>query len=176
MQGVMAMSSQNFNQIVLQTECHLILFDLLCTKPIFCAQLSFFLSSFSVTRNTLLVKDDSIVFGLEPADGFVLGDTVGVANSSLPSLPPSNSESSSSEHHVEVHSVNTNRGIVFQTKIDVLESQKQRRRKVEMGVLNQLEEKKKKKRNKKKKKVEPLGYRTQILRWMRSFFFSIRTP
>ena len=58
--------------------------------------------------------------GLEPALGISLGDSVLDTDATTLALFVGDSVSGSLEDNVDIHTVNSNGGIVFQTKIDVL--------------------------------------------------------
>ena len=57
-------------------------------------------------------EDDSIVLGLEPLLGILLVETVGSSNTASLATPLCNILAGTSEHNVEVHTVDTNAGIV----------------------------------------------------------------
>ena len=57
-------------------------------------------------------EDDSIVLGLEPLLGILLVETVGSSNTASLATPLGNILAGTSEHNVEVHTVDTNAGIV----------------------------------------------------------------
>ena len=65
-------------------------------------------------------KDNTVEALLEPCHRVLLLNTVGEAHSrsSLPS--PGNSDTRAAHHHVEVHTEDTNVGVVSGTKIDML--------------------------------------------------------
>lgn len=71
-------------------------------------------------KTTTRLEDGGIVLLLEPLDGIVLGDLVVDTNGSSASLSSGNSVTGSADDDEEVHSVNSDIGVVLDTKIDVL--------------------------------------------------------
>lgn len=67
-----------------------------------------------------LVGDKSIVLLLEPLDSVLSVDLVVTTDSSLASLSTSNTSTLAAHADVKVHTVNTNRRIVLDTKVNVL--------------------------------------------------------
>mmetsp|Transcript_7096 Transcript_7096/g.12153 ORF Transcript_7096/g.12153 Transcript_7096/m.12153 type:complete len:214 (-) Transcript_7096:33-674(-) len=67
-----------------------------------------------------LVKDHTLVLGLEPLDGVVLGDLVLHTHAGLHLSPACNAETRALQAHVEVHAVNACGGVVLDAQIDVL--------------------------------------------------------
>ena len=65
------------------------------------------------------LSDDTLESVLEPLDGLLALDLVGSSNVGLASATLGNSLARSGHAAVEVHSVDTNRRIVLDTKIDV---------------------------------------------------------
>ena len=57
---------------------------------------------------------------LEPLHGFFLRDQMLKANTTSFPFSFSNVETRTSQHHVEIHTINPNAGVVFDSKIDVL--------------------------------------------------------
>merc|ERR1712240_809278 len=69
---------------------------------------------------SLAGQDDSIVLSLEPLHGVLLGQTVGESNLADLLPPVSDVAAGSSEDHEEVHSIDTNAGIVLDAEVNVL--------------------------------------------------------
>ena len=67
----------------------------------------------------LSIEDDTIIFGLEPLHGVVLVEPVGEADAAGLPLPVSNVHTGTPQNNVEIHTVNTDGGVVFDTQIDV---------------------------------------------------------
>ena len=74
-----------------------------CPQPIFIQHLS----------------DDTLESVLEPFDGLLALDLVGSANLGLASATLGNTLTRSGHAAVEIHSIDTNRGVVLDTEIDV---------------------------------------------------------
>merc|ERR550517_1238453 len=68
----------------------------------------------------LAVEDDSVVLGLEPLHGVLLGQPVGEPNSAGLAAPVTDVHAGSAHDHVEVHTVDSNAGIVLDAQVDVL--------------------------------------------------------
>jgi len=68
----------------------------------------------------LLVLDDTVELGLEPADGLLLGDTVVGSNLAGGVAAARDTVSGALKDNEEVHTVDTDGGIVLDAKIDVL--------------------------------------------------------
>ena len=68
----------------------------------------------------LLVKNDTVVFGLEPLHGVVLDQPVGESDSSGAPLLLEHILSGPAQHDVEVHTVDTDVRVVLDTQIDML--------------------------------------------------------
>ena len=66
------------------------------------------------------VEDDAVVFGLEPLHRLLLHQAVRESNSSDLSAPVSDIHASPAQDDVEVHTVDTNGGIVLDAQVDVL--------------------------------------------------------
>ena len=66
-----------------------------------------------------LVEDDAVILGLEPLHGVLLDQLVRSAHAAglLPPVP--DVHAGSAQHHVEVHAINTDRRVVFDTQVDV---------------------------------------------------------
>ena len=60
----------------------------------------------------LAVQDDAVVLGLEPLHGVLLVQPVRVANPAGLTAPVTNIHARPAHHHVEVHAVDTNAGVV----------------------------------------------------------------
>ena len=60
----------------------------------------------------LAVQDDAVVLGLEPLHGVLLGQPVGEADPPSLAAPVTDVHARPSHHHVEVHAVDTNAGVV----------------------------------------------------------------
>merc|ERR1712168_178393 len=78
-----------------------------------------------ISNNQILVsphdlfQQDTIVFSLEPFLSIGFGDLVSESNSGLLSATVCNVVSWSSQHNVEIHSVDTNTRIILNSKIDM---------------------------------------------------------
>merc|ERR1712168_1100856 len=78
-----------------------------------------------ISNNQILVsphdlfQQDAIVFSLEPFLSIRFGDLVSKSNSGLLSATVCNIVSWSSQHNVEIHSVDTNTRIILDSKIDM---------------------------------------------------------
>ena len=72
-------------------------------------------------RGNLLsfVENDTIVFGLEPFHVVVLDESVLASKTSRLALLVSNVHARSAENNVEIHTVDTDGGVVLDTQIDV---------------------------------------------------------
>jgi len=68
----------------------------------------------------LLSKHHTLEPVLEPLDSVLLGDLVGVPNTSLPYLPSRDTCPGAGEAHEEVHAVNARGGVVLDSEVDVL--------------------------------------------------------
>lgn len=64
--------------------------------------------------------DDTVESGLEPGDGVLGSDLVLVADSGLLLLPLGDTHTGSAHDDVEVHSEDSNSGVVLDSEIDVL--------------------------------------------------------
>ena len=60
----------------------------------------------------LAVQDDAVVLGLEPLHGVLLGQPVGEADPPSLAAPVTDVHAGPSHHHVEVHAVDTNAGVI----------------------------------------------------------------
>lgn len=69
---------------------------------------------------TTRLEDGGVVLLLEPLDGVLLGDSVVDSDGRSASLSSGNSVTGSANDDEEVHSVNSDIGVVLDTKIDVL--------------------------------------------------------
>merc|ERR1719347_355844 len=67
----------------------------------------------------LLVKDDSVVFGLEPLHGILLGESVLESNTSSLATSVADIHSWSSHDHVEVHTIDADAWVILDAKINV---------------------------------------------------------
>ena len=67
----------------------------------------------------LSIEDDTIILGLEPLHGVVLVEPVGEADAAGLAFPVSNVHTGTSQNNVEIHTINTDGGVVFDTQIDV---------------------------------------------------------
>merc|ERR1740116_596627 len=65
-------------------------------------------------------EDDTVVLGLEPLHGILLGQTVGKSNLANLSSPVSNVHAWPAEDNKEVHAVDTNAWVVLDTQVNVL--------------------------------------------------------
>merc|ERR1719384_1665007 len=68
----------------------------------------------------LAVQDDAVILGLEPLHGVLLGQPVGEADPPSLAAPVTDVHAGPSHHHVEVHAVDTNAGIILDAQVDVL--------------------------------------------------------
>ena len=68
----------------------------------------------------LFVKNDTVVFGLEPLHGVVLDQSVGESDGTGAPLLLEHILSGPSQHDVEVHTVDTDVRVVLDTQIDML--------------------------------------------------------
>ena len=68
----------------------------------------------------LLVENDTIIFGLEPLHGVVLDQPVGESNGSGAPLLLEHILSGPAQHDVEVHTVDTDVGVVLDAQVDML--------------------------------------------------------
>ena len=66
-----------------------------------------------------LVENDTVVFGLEPFHSIVFCEPVGESKTARFALLVPDVHARSTKNNVEVHTINTNRGIVFNTQIDM---------------------------------------------------------
>merc|ERR1712168_1238532 len=66
-----------------------------------------------------LLQQDTIIFSLEPFLSIGFGDLVSESNSGLLSATVCNIVSWSSQHNIEIHSIDTNTWIVFYAEIDM---------------------------------------------------------
>ena len=60
----------------------------------------------------LAIQDDAVILGLEPLHGVLLGQPVGEADPPSLAAPVTDVHAGPSHHHVEVHAVDTNAGVV----------------------------------------------------------------
>ena len=60
----------------------------------------------------LAVQDDSVVLGLEPLHGVLLGQPVLEAHVASLAAPVADIHAGSAHHHVEVHAIDTDAGVV----------------------------------------------------------------
>ena len=67
-----------------------------------------------------LVQHNAVELGLEPTNRLVLGDAVVGSDPGLLLLAPGNPVSGPAKDNVEIKTVDTDGGVVLQTKIDVL--------------------------------------------------------
>lgn len=67
-----------------------------------------------------LSKNDALESVLEPLDGVLLGDLVGVSDAALSDLAAGDAGTGAGQTNEEVHAVNTGGGIVLDTQVDVL--------------------------------------------------------
>jgi hypothetical protein len=72
---------------------------------------------YSKPRN---LSDNAIETLFEPFDSLVAVDAVASADSALAAAPAADTLTRAGHAAVEIHTIDTNRGIVFDTKIDVL--------------------------------------------------------
>merc|ERR1712168_1159006 len=83
-----------------------------------------------ISNNQILVsphdlfQQDTIIFSLEPFLSIRFGDLVSESNSGLLSATVCNVVSWSSQHNVEIHSVDTNTWVVLNSKIDMFSNTK----------------------------------------------------
>merc|ERR1712168_542232 len=66
-----------------------------------------------------LLQQDTIIFSLEPFLSIGFGDLVSESNSGLLSATVCNIVSWSSQHNIEIHSIDTNTWIVFYAEVDM---------------------------------------------------------
>merc|ERR1712168_156805 len=71
-----------------------------------------------------LLQQDTIIFSLEPFLSIRFGDLVSESNSGLLSATVCNIVSWSSQHNVEIHSVDTNTWVVLDAQIDMFRNTK----------------------------------------------------
>ena len=67
-----------------------------------------------------LSKNNTLESVLEPLDGILLGNLVGVADAALSDLAAGDAGTGAGQTNEEVHAVNAGGGIVLDTKVDVL--------------------------------------------------------
>ena len=67
-----------------------------------------------------LSKNDALESVLEPLDGVLLGDLVGVSDAALSDLAAGDAGTGAGQTNEEVHAVNTGGGVVLDTQVDVL--------------------------------------------------------
>merc|ERR1719228_1202799 len=67
----------------------------------------------------LLVKNDSVILGLEPLHGVLLGESVLESNTSSLATSVADVHAGSSHYHVEVHTIDTDAWIILDAKINV---------------------------------------------------------
>ena len=72
-----------------------------------------------LARILLSVEDDTVILGLEPFHSIVLGESVGETNAAGLALPVSDIHARAAEDNVEVHTIDTDMGIVLDSQIDV---------------------------------------------------------
>jgi len=65
-------------------------------------------------------EDDSIVLGLEPLHGVLLVEAVGRSDTSSLAAPVPNILTGAAQHHVEIHTVDANAGVVLDSQVNVL--------------------------------------------------------
>lgn len=66
------------------------------------------------------VQQDTVILGLEPVDGVLLGDLVAEADLAADALPAGDAATRAGEDDEKVHSVNSSAGVVFDSQVDVL--------------------------------------------------------
>merc|ERR1719500_2461160 len=79
-----------------------------------------FLKSGGALLDFLGGQDDSIVLGLEPLHGVLLVETMGTSDTASLAAPVSDVLAGTAEHNIEVHTVDTNAGIVLDSQVNVL--------------------------------------------------------
>merc|ERR1719508_519924 len=72
----------------------------------------------------LLVEDDSVVLGLEPLHCVLLDEAVRTTHAVLAAPPLSNVLAGAAKHHVEVHAIDSNAGVVLYSQIDMFQYSK----------------------------------------------------
>ena len=68
----------------------------------------------------LLVKNDSVILGLEPLHGVLLGESVLESNTSSLATSVTNVHAGPAHDHVEVHTIDTDAWVILDAKINVL--------------------------------------------------------
>ena len=66
-----------------------------------------------------LVENDTVILGLEPFHGIVLGESVGESQAAGLVLLVAHVHTGTAKDNIEVHTVNTDGRIVLDTQIDV---------------------------------------------------------
>lgn len=74
----------------------------------------------SINSYILSLQHNSVVLLLEPVDGLVLGEAVVLANGGLGALTAGNTVTGTAADNVEVHTVDSDIGVVLDTHVDVL--------------------------------------------------------
>lgn len=88
---------------------------------VFCLVVVPTLSSVPVPRRVgANLPDNGVEARLEPLDGVVAGDAVGRTDAALGTAAADNALTGAGHAAVEVHTVDTNTGVVLDTKVDVL--------------------------------------------------------
>ena len=67
----------------------------------------------------LRVQDDTVILGLKPFHSIILMKLMWSSNAASFSFPVSYVHSGATKNNIKVHTINTNRGIVFNTQIDM---------------------------------------------------------
>ena len=80
-----------------------------------------FIVKFTIcSRNLFLrVQDDTVILGLKPFHSIILMKLMWSSNAAGFSFPVSYVHSGATKNNIKVHTINTNRGIVFNTQIDM---------------------------------------------------------
>ena len=63
------------------------------------------------------VEDDAVKLGLEPLHGVLLGQSVGEPHTASLAAPVADIHAGSAHHHVKVHAIDTDAGVVPEKKI-----------------------------------------------------------
>ena len=66
------------------------------------------------------VENDTVILGLEPFHGIVLGESVGESQAAGLVLLVAHVHAGTAEDDIEVHTVNTDGGIVLDSQVDML--------------------------------------------------------
>ena len=67
----------------------------------------------------LRVQNDSVVFGLKPFHSIILGELVGMSNAASFAFSVSDIHARTTKNNIEIHTINTNGGIVLDTQVNV---------------------------------------------------------